>query len=270
MSGLEVLGRGPIRKMQVLGLEPQVQYALPLGEQALPLNEWLGRRLQLRFQGEILCLNCGRATRKSYCQGHCYPCSQRLAACDLCILKPETCKYHQGQCREPEWGEANCLQPHVVYLANTSGLKVGITRRSQIPVRWVDQGASQALPLLEVDERLHAGLVEVKLARVMADKTNWRALLKGEPEPIDLAGRAEAHLAELQWPEVELRRLPLNQEVRLRYPVLEYPQKIVSHNLDRHPVLEGTLLGIKGQYLLFDTGVINMRKYGGYCLEVLG
>ncbi len=267
---MEILGQGRIRKMQVLGLEPEVQYALPLDETVLPLNTRIGQPIRLVFQGEIRCLNCGRVTRKSYCQGHCYPCSQRLAACDLCILKPETCKYHQGQCREPEWGEANCLQPHVIYLANTSGLKVGITRRSQIPVRWVDQGAVQALPLLEVDERMHAGLVEVELARAMADKTNWRALLKGEPASIDLASLAEEHLQQLEWPEIAVRRLPLDGEVRLRYPVLEYPQKIVSHNLDKQPVLEGTLLGIKGQYLMLDTAVINLRKYGGYVLEVHG
>ncbi len=267
---MEKLGQGQIRKMQVLGLEPQVQYALPLGETVLPLNERIGQPIKLVFQGEIRCLNCGRATRKSYCQGHCYPCSQRLAACDLCILKPETCKYHQGQCREPEWGQAHCLQPHVIYLANTSGLKVGITRRSQIPVRWVDQGAVQALPLLEVDERMHAGLVEVELARVMADKTNWRALLKGEPECIDLASLAEEHLQQLEWPAIAVRRLPMDGEVRLNYPVLEYPQKIVSHNLDKQPELEGTLLGIKGQYLILDTAVINLRKYGGYVLEVHG
>ncbi len=270
MSGLEPLARGPLRKMRVLGLEPEVQYGLPLGDTCVPLNPLLGKTLRLVHAGEILCLNCGRKTRKSYCQGHCYPCSRRLAACDLCILKPETCSYHAGGCREPAWGEAHCLQPHVIYLANTSGLKVGITRRSQIPVRWVDQGAVQALPLLEVDQRLHAGLLEVKLAKTLSDKTNWRALLGGEPEPLDLAARAHDCLERLDSPGFDVRHLPLDGEVRIRYPVLQYPTKIVAHNLDKEPTLEGVLLGIKGQYLLFDTGVINMRKYGGYVLEVYG
>ncbi len=265
---MESLARGVARKLAVESVEPVVRYALPLDDERIALNPLLGRRIRLVFTGAIHCLACGRATRKSYCQGHCYPCSRRLAACDLCILKPEMCSFHQGGCREPEWGQVHCIQPHVVYLSNTSGLKVGITRRSQIPVRWVDQGAVQALPVLEVDQRLHAGLVERVLAERLADKTNWRAMLKGEPECLDLPALADRALEEVALPELPLRRLTDARPVTLNYPVDRYPDKVVALNLDKQPEIDGVLWGIKGQYLIFDTGVINLRKYGGYQLEL--
>ena len=63
-------------------------------------------------------------------------------------------------------------------------------------------------------------------------------------------------------------KLPGAEVVQIRYPVLEYPEKVRSHNLDKEPRLEGTLMGIKGQYLIFDTAVINMRKYAGYLMQV--
>ncbi len=116
-------------------LEPNgnVQYQLPIGEQLLSLNEVIGKQLTLSFNGHIACRHCGKKTKKSYSQGFCFPCMQKLAQCDLCILKPETCHFSAGTCREPEWGEQHCMIEHVVYLANTSGLKVGITRHSQVP-----------------------------------------------------------------------------------------------------------------------------------------
>jgi hypothetical protein len=52
------------------------------------------------------------------------------------------------------------------------------------------------------------------------------------------------------------------------FPVQEYPTKVVSFNLDKNPVAQGTLMGIKGQYLILDSGVINLRKYGSYLVSV--
>lgn len=105
-----------------------VKYTLRAGEQRLALNDYLGEPLQLEWTGGIACSHCGRATRKSFAQGHCYPCFKRLARCDTCIIKPELCHFHAGTCREPDWGQRFCFQPHIIYLANASGLKVGITR----------------------------------------------------------------------------------------------------------------------------------------------
>jgi hypothetical protein len=254
-------------------LAQPVNYALRLDGDETPLNAHLNQPIALRFTGRIHCINCGRVTKKSFSQGFCFPCSQRLAACDMCIVRPERCHYHAGTCREPEWGEQHCMQPHVVYLANSSGLKVGITRRNQVPTRWIDQGASQALPILEVETRQQSGLVEVALAAHVADKTNWRAMLKGAPEPISLVEKRDELLDTCGAALDDLRQrfgltaitpLPDAQAVDISYPVAEFPSTVRPLNLDKTPDVQGALHGIKGQYLILDTGVLNVRKFTGY------
>lgn len=250
----------------------EVEYQLPIGDQLIPLNLLIGQELQLIFHNEIRCCHCNRKTKKSYSQGFCYPCMQKLAQCDMCIMKPETCHYEQGTCREPSWGESHCMIPHYVYLANTSGLKVGITRHTQIPTRWIDQGATQALPIFKVSTRLQSGLVETALAEFISDKTNWRAMLKGNAEPIDLKQKAQELIPQISERLEDIRLKfgadaveQLDEEVvDLHFPVSEYLTKISSFNFDKQPIISGTLLGIKGQYLIFDSGVINMRKFGSY------
>ncbi|MFT4542504.1 MAG: hypothetical protein ACI835_004972 [Planctomycetota bacterium] len=262
---------GPIQKMRVEPSSP-VQYSLPVGDEELPLNPHLGSKLTLRFTGDIRCVACDRAIKKSFAQGHCFPCFNSLASTDGCIVRPETCHYHLGTCREPEWGETHCLIPHTVYLSNTSGVKVGITRGLDPRTRWIDQGATQGMTIRVAKDRLESGRVEVALKDYLADRTNWRAMLKGPPEAIDLAAEFERVCALHQEaaPDSPLAGEAPTHEVNasFEYPVLSYPEKIRSHNLDKINVLEGTLMGIKGQYLIFDTAVINMRKYGGYVLEV--
>lgn len=269
-----VSGEGSIRKLLGALGEP-VDYSLPLGEQQVPLNEMLGRTVRLQALGEIHCMHCGRRTKKSYSQGYCYPCMTKLARCDVCIVSPERCHYELNTCREPAWGEQFCMTDHIVYLANSSGLKVGITRATQIPTRWIDQGASQALPILRVATRQQSGLVEDLLRQNVADKTNWRALLRGEPEPLDLVAERDRLLEgareglealQARFGLQAIQPLSDAQVQDIRYPVLEYSAKPQSANLDKEPVLEGTLLGIKGQYLLLDTAVINIRKYTAYTM----
>ncbi|RCV91402.1 DUF2797 domain-containing protein [Vreelandella rituensis] len=264
---------GCLTKMAAqVNAQGEVAYTLRAGDHELSLNERIGLPLSIQWTGAIACTHCGRATRKSFAQGHCYPCFKRLAQCDTCIVKPETCHFFQGTCREPEWGEKHCFQPHVVYLANSSGLKVGITRNTQVPTRWMDQGAIQALPIIEVDTRLQSGQVEMLFKEQVADRTNWRAMLKGQVPPLDLQEERDRLLASLEsglselserFGEGALRRL--NGPVQhFTYPVETFPQKVVSHNLDKQPLVSGTLMGIKGQYLMLDSGVINLRKYTGY------
>lgn len=263
--------QGPIAKMKSAFGVP-VQYSLPIGADSFPLNERIGRTLALRFDGEIHCIHCDRSIKKSFQQGYCYPCFQRLARCDVCIVKPELCHYAKGTCREPAWGETHCLIPHSVYLANTSGLKVGVTRGVDPTTRWIDQGAAEALVVRRVADRLEAGKLEVALAAFVADKTDWRRMLKGPPGPLALADERDrlfANLADsLGGEPIPGEPPPEAEQLSLIYPVNEYPSKIVSHNLDKQPLLEGTLMGVKGQYLIFDTAVINVRKYGGYCLTI--
>lgn len=268
---------GALRKMtSSLDSEGNVQYQLPIGEQSIPLNELIGKNVTLQYDAMINCSHCGRKTKKSYAQGFCYPCMQKLAQCDMCIMKPETCHHHLGTCREPEWGIKNCMVPHYVYLANSSGLKVGITRHTQLPTRWIDQGAIQALPIFKVASRIQSGLIEVALSEFVADKTNWRAMLKGSPEKLDLIAIANdlkpkisQKLAEIKLNYGEDAVESLNSDVvNIHFPVQRYLEKISSFNFDKTAEVSGMLLGIKGQYLIFDRGVINMRKFGSYRINI--
>ncbi len=273
---MSVKAHGILRKMRSR-LESPVHYSLPLGEQLVPLNEQLGQALRLEFSGQINCVHCGRNTNKSFNQGYCYPCFTTLAQTDSCIIHPEKCHFHNGTCREPEWGERFCMQDHIVYLANSSGVKVGITRSTQIPTRWIDQGAVQALPMVRVRSRLQSGSLEVMFRQHVADKTNWRDMLKRSDHHIDLDAERR-QLLETCSRDIDdmtqrfgfhaIQVLSGLETVEIDYPVLEYPTRISSLNFDKNPVVEGTLMGIKGQYLMFDTGVINMRRFGGYNIEL--
>jgi hypothetical protein len=271
------LGRGSISKMTARLEQPVVQYAFRLGDVEVPVNPLLGKTVRLEYLGAIHCTHCGRKTKTSFSQGYCYPCMTRLAQCDTCIMSPERCHYEHGTCRDPAWGEQFCMTDHVVYLANSSGIKVGITRATQLPTRWLDQGASQALPIVRVATRQQSGLVEDLFRSQVADRTNWRALLKGNAEAVDLVAVREQLFDSCsegfkglqdRFGLQAIQPLTDVEPIEIRYPVEAYPSKIVSFNLDKNPVAEGTLLGIKGQYLIFDTGVINIRKYTAYQLAV--
>lgn len=267
---------GNLRKMKTELLEP-VQYSLVLNDQLIGLNPAIGNTLTLRHTGVINCVHCGRKSNKSFNQGFCYPCFKKLAQCDICIVSPEKCHYDEGTCREPEWGEAHCLQPHYVYLANSSGVKVGITRGTQIPTRWMDQGAVAALPIFKVKNRKLSGQVEVAFKNHVADKTSWQRMLKGIAEPADLVARRDELISHVQ-PELDALKAELGDDaveavtdaemIDIHYPVDVYPEKVKSFNFDKTPEVSGVLQGIKGQYLIFDTGVINIRKFGGYEVEV--
>ena len=266
---IDVTGR--LRKMPAEVGDP-VAYSIAVGDTRIPLNDLIGRPLRLDFDGVIRCIHCDRKTNKSFNQGFCFPCFRKLAACDSCIMSPEKSHYHLGTCREPEWGETHCMVEHVVYLANSSGLKVGITRGSQVPTRWIDQGAVDAIPMVRVATRYIAGLVEVACKAHVADRTNWRAMLKGDVPELDLAQERQRMLGLVADDLEALRQTHGQDSIRevdeqglgLSYPVKVWPEKIKTHNLDKTPEVEGVLEGIKGQYLILDTGVINIRKFTGY------
>jgi hypothetical protein len=273
---MEVLARGALHKMHT-ELKDPVSYRLSLQDADIHLNDYLGKAIAIEFLGSINCGHCGRLTKKSFNQGYCYPCFKKLAQCDSCIMSPEKCHYDAGTCREPEWGETHCMQDHFVYLANSSGVKVGITRGSQVPTRWMDQGALQALPIVRVKTRLQSGLVEVILKQYVTDRTQWQRMLKGQVERLDMQAawqdlqqQCGAELLALQQSEgvQAIQLLEQQQVVELSYPVLQYPDKVKAHNLDKQARVEGTLMGIKGQYLMLDTGVINIRKFSSYNIEL--
>jgi hypothetical protein len=273
---MTLIAKGTLSKLRA-SLNDKVQYQLSVGDELIDLNPLIGNTLTLTHTGNIFCCSCGKKTKKSYSQGHCFVCMKKLASCDMCIMKPETCHYDQGTCREPEWGERNCMVDHFVYLSNTSSLKVGITRHTQIPTRWIDQGATQGMPIFKVATRYISGLIEVEIAKHVADKTNWRNLLKGDAEPLALKEQFATILPLVEDKIIEIRQRfgedsiqIINAELTsLTYPVEKHPVKIVSHNFDKSPEVTGKLQGIKGQYLIFDTGVINIRKFTSYEVEVL-
>ena len=267
--------QGLLNKMHAR-LESTVQYELPLSDQRIALNPLLGKAIKLTFTGNIRCVYCSRTIKKSFNQGYCYPCFISLAQCDMCIMKPETCHYEAGTCREPSWGEAFCFKPHIVYLANSSGIKVGITRQTQIPTRWIDQGAVQALPIFKVQSRYMAGLIEIAIAKHVSDKTSWQQMLKNHVAPLDLAdkrgelvSKCDVELTEIikRFGLQAIEFLVDESSVDICFPVDTYPVKIKSFNLDKNPEVSGILQGVKGQYLLLDAGVINIRKFSGYEVE---
>ena len=267
---------GILRKMRTRADENNnVQYTLPIGNDLVDINALIGGEVTLSYQGEINCVHCDRKTKKSFNQGYCYPCLISLAQCDSCIIKPEKCHYHEGTCREPQWGEEHCFNEHFIYLANTGTVKVGITRQISegVSTRWMDQGATQATVMLRVPDRLTSGLVETLCKDHIADKTNWRTMLKGKPNAVDLA-QVKAELMEKISADLEaLKQQKGLQAVSeasgithdIHYPVEDYPVKIKSLNLDKEPTFTGVLKGVKGQYWMLDGDrVINIRKFAGY------
>jgi hypothetical protein len=232
------------------------------------LNSALGKILKIEFTGKITCVSCGKDTKKSFGQGFCYPCFISVPQTEECVLKPELCQAHIGIARDMEYAKENCLVNQYVYLAFSGGLKVGVTRYHQIPDRWVDQGANKAIKLAVAENRYTAGLIEIALKKILADKTNWRKMLMGNDENISLIPEKEKALEYLKDKDI-LFTIPDNTEYAIDYPVLNFPSKVNSKDLLKEPTLVGKLIGIKGQYLIFDDGmVVNIRKHSGFNVEI--
>ena len=259
---------GNLQKMAVAAAEP-VAYTLHLGDSAIDMNARIGQPLHLRFTGRINCKVCGREIKKVFGEGLCYPDFLNHPANSPCILRPELCEGHLGQGRDVEWETANHVQPHAVYLALSSEVKVGVTRATQIPTRWIDQGASAAIVLAETPYRQLAGEIEVALKAHLTDKTSWQRMLKNEvAEGVDLVAE-KARIGALLPAAFQAYRTGSTDLWAFTYPVAAYPTKVKSVTLDKTPELSGTLAGIKGQYLIFDDGqVFNVRRHTGYWVEL--
>lgn len=248
-----------------------VQYHLVLGADTVALNPLIGQSIHLHFEGRINCVICGKVTKKPFGQGMCFNCFQTSPENAECILRPELCEAHLGKGRDPEWEQAKHNQPHVVYLALTSGVKVGVTRTDNIPSRWIDQGAWKVIRFAEVPYRRLAGEIEVFLKDYVTDKTDWRKMLKDERDnSADLVAEKNRLLDVL--PE-DLGQYYAEDDsvLELHYPVQAYPAKVNSLTFDKEVDVRGKLVGIRGQYLLFDGGqVINLRRHSGYLVSLEG
>ena len=242
-----------------------IQYSIVHGGEQISLNELIGKQISFQWDGTIQCEGCQSIIKKTYQNGYCYLCFKSKAICDICILKPERCHYHLGTCREPSWGEQYCFQDHVVYLANSSTIKVGISRATNIPNRWIDQGACQGVLLLKCQDRLTSGLIEVELAKHMKDKSNWRKLITQHTDPVELREQHEKWQSYIRdWAEqqgIDNITWVDYEPVSIVYPVEEYPEKAKSIKLKPNEMFSSTLLGIKGQYLLFAEGGLNLRTH---------
>jgi hypothetical protein len=258
---------GVLTKMQTEFGNP-IQYYLVFENSFLNVNQLLNKEVEISFVG-YQCLNCGKK-KKIFRQGFCYDCFYSSAAVGDWIMKPELSTAHLGiQDRDLEYEEKVQLQPHIVYLALSSEVKVGVTRKTQVPTRWIDQGANEAIAIVEVPNRYLAGITEVALKNHYADKTNWRKMLQNDVDHVDLI-QERMKLENLIPVEVqEYFHLQKNDLYIMEYPVLQYPKKINSLNLDKTPNFKGKLKGIKGQYLIFEDGtVFNVRNSEGYVVRV--
>jgi Protein of unknown function (DUF2797) len=258
---------GVLTKMQTEYSNP-IQYYLVFENSFLNLNQLLDKNLEINFVG-YQCLNCGKK-KKIFRQGFCYDCFMSSASAGDWIMKPELSTAHLDiEDRDLEYEKKVQLQPHIVYLALSSEVKVGVTRKTQVPTRWIDQGAVQAIPIVEVPNRYLAGITEVALKNHYADKTNWQKMLKNEVPVADLV-KERLSLQYLIPKEVQDYFHPEKEDLyELHFPVLEYPKKVASLNLDKAPNFSGKLMGIKGQYLIFQDGtVFNVRTFEGYVVKI--
>ncbi|UZH56205.1 DUF2797 domain-containing protein [Salinimicrobium tongyeongense] len=253
---------GVLKKMKT-ELAETVQYYLIFEQDFLNVNQVLDKRIAINFLN-YECLGCGKK-KKVFANGVCYNCFMELPEMGEWVIRPELSKAHLDQeHRDLEFEKRVQLQPHVVYLANSSNVKVGVTRKTEIPTRWIDQGAHEAIEVVEVPNRYLAGITEVALKEHLSDKTNWRSMLTNDLKDLDLAAIRD-NMRQYLPEEVQDYYLANSTELEIKFPVLDYPAKCKSLNLAKTSFYEGVLKGIKGQYLIFEDGMVfNVRKHEGF------
>ena len=246
--------------------------AEPAGVEEIELNDLVGHSLTVVHSGGYTCTRCGRAASKLFGDGFCYPCFRDAPEAAECIVKPELCEAHLGGGRDPQWEQDHHNQPHVVYLAVTSAVKVGVTRSTQVPTRWIDQGAAWAVRIARVPYRQLAGRIEVSLKALFTDRTAWQRMLKGETRAdVDIGAEVEKVRDYLAGTDLEQYLIGPDEleRVDIAYPVRTAPVKVRSTGLQKAPVITSTLEGIRGQYLIFEDGVVmNMRRHSGFVVQI--
>ena len=256
---------GFLKKMPVRWESDCIHYTL--GDKLA--NDWVDKTIQLSFLHEIRCVSCGTKIKKTYNDGYCYPCFESSPENAPCVIRPELCRAHLGEGRDAEWEEKNHNISHAVYLAQTDVVKVGVTRQSNLVNRWIDQGAQKAIILAETPNRYEAGRIEVAMKDFFTDRTNWRKMLSNfSDENIDLVD--EKWRIEDMMPQDLSVFFSENDEVtEMHYPVVHYPIKVQSLQLEKAPLITKKLAGIRGQYFIFDDGsVLNIRKHSGYKVRI--
>ena len=259
--------QGVLKKMMTEN-EEEIQYYLDMKTDFLNMNQLLNKEISLNFIS-YECLNC-HLEKKIYRQGYCKSCFFDTPNAGDWIMRPELSKAHlELEDRDLAYEKSVQLQPHIVYLANSGNVKVGVTRKTQVPTRWIDQGAHEAIEIVEVPNRYLAGITEVALKNYVGDKTNWRKMLKNDIEEVSLVAWREK-LKEFIPEEAAAYFIENNTATNLKFPVLKYPEKPKSLNIEKTPSYTGKLVGIKGQYLIFeDETVFNVRSNEGLVVSIL-
>ena len=256
-----------LKKMRTELAEP-IKYFIGSNDNEILMNDFIGKILKISFTSEINCIKCGVKIKKTFAQGFCYNCFISSPETDICVMNPEKCQAHVGISRDMEYAKEGCLKPHYVYFAKTSTIKVGVTRESQVPTRWIDQGATQVIKFAKTPYRQLAGEIEVAMKQYFADKTSWQKMLKNITTEDNLRDAKERAI-NLIPDEFKKFIVKDNKILNLSFPISQNPLKIKSIKLDKTPQIEGVLTGIKGQYLIFDNEfVFNVRSHTGYNVEI--
>ena len=258
--------QGTIKKLQSQ-LNDEVHYSLPIDSTLVELNPLINKKVKFTFLGDIHCIKCNQKIKKTFAQGYCFPCFRDAPETSECILRPELCRAHEGESRDMEWSNKHCLTNQHVYMSFTGNLKIGVTRSTQIPTRWIDQGAIKAIILCTTPNRYLAGLIEVHLKQFYYDRTHWIKMLSGKFEEPDFE---QCYLEAKKYLNDGFSKyVTENKWVDINYPIHSIPNKIKSFSFDKESSYEDILVGIKGQYLLFKNNrVINIRKHTGYSLKI--
>ena len=257
---------GIIKKLKSK-LQDEVQYSLPMGDHSIDLNPLINKRIKISFSGDIYCIKCNNKIKKTFAQGYCFPCFRDAPETSECILRPELCRAHEGESRDMEWSKKYCLTDQHIYMSFTGNLKIGVTRNTQIPTRWIDQGATKAIIVCTTPNRYLAGIIEVYLKQFYSDRTHWIKMLSGKFEEPDFN---QCYLDAKKYLDQNFSEYIIDGKwVDINYPIQSIPEKIKSFSFDKEPSYEDILTGIKGQYLLFKNNrVINIRKHTGYSIKI--
>ena len=254
-------------KKMTTELKDVVSYTLNINNKSHIMNDLIDSVININWSGKVIC-SCGKTMDSFYRSNFCYPCFWNSPLASQSIFKPELCTAHLDiEERDLAWEKEFQIAPHYVYLANSSGIKVGITRGTQGVIRWMDQGASQAIIFAQVPNRRFSGDIEVALKSHVADKTNWRKMLSATPEKVDLVAMKN-HLTQFV-PQPLKKYITIDNTVtEIKYPVKEYPVKVKSLKLEKENEISGVLKGVKGQYLIFDNNrVFNVRAHEGFLVN---
>ena len=258
-----------IRKMST-SLKDVVEYTLEINDTSHVMNNYIRQHISISWKGSVICQSCQKQMKKFYRSNFCYKCFWESPLASQSIFKPELCTAHLDiKDRDLEWEKKFQITPHYVYLSNSSGMKVCVTRKNNEVTRWIDQGASQAILLAETPNRRLAGLIELELKKHVSDKTNWRKMLSGDPPELELGDQKKHYL---KYIPDDLKQFIISDDniTELKYPVLTYPKKVKSLRFQKQTIIEGKLLGIKGQYLLLEQDqVFNVRAHQGYLIDIL-